>query len=64
MQALDLGVLAAIAATFGRTMSPAAAVVIFSSNHVGVSVTDVVKRTAPPLLAGFAVALAIVIARG
>ncbi len=62
--ALDLGVLAAIAATFGRTMSPAAAVVIFSSNHVGVPVTDVVKRTAPPLLAGFAVVLAIVIARG
>ncbi|MDP3071205.1 MAG: C4-dicarboxylate transporter DcuC [Opitutaceae bacterium] len=62
--ALDLGVLGAIAATFGRTMSPAAAVVIFSSNHVGVTVIDVVKRTAPPLLAGFAVVLVIVIARG
>ncbi|MBL9186018.1 MAG: C4-dicarboxylate transporter DcuC [Opitutaceae bacterium] len=62
--ALDLGVLAAIAATFGRTMSPAAAVVIFSANHGGVSVTDVVKRTAPPLLAGFVVVLVIVIARG
>ncbi len=62
--ALDLGVLAAIAATFGRTMSPAAAVVIFSANHGGVSVTDVVKRTAPPLLAGFAVVLLIVVVRG
>lgn len=62
--ALDLGVLAAIAATFGRTMSPAAAVVIFSSNHVGVTVTEVVKRTAPPLLAGLAAMLAIVIVRG
>jgi DcuC family C4-dicarboxylate transporter len=62
--ALDLGVLGAIAATFGRTMSPAAAVVIFSANHVGVSVRDVIKRTAPPLLAGFAVVLLIVIARG
>ncbi len=62
--ALDLGVLAAIAATFGRTMSPAAAVVIFSSNHVGVTVTEVVKRTAPPLLAGLVVVLVIVFARG
>ena len=62
--ALDLGVLAAIAATFGRTMSPAAAVVIFSANHAGVSATEIVKRTALPLIAGFAVVLLIVIARG
>ena len=62
--ALDLGVLAAIAATFGRTMSPAAAVVNFSAAQAGVSVTEIVKRTAPPLLAGFAVVLLIVIARG
>ncbi|MEO6246538.1 MAG: hypothetical protein ABIQ12_13990, partial [Opitutaceae bacterium] len=62
--ALDLGVLAAIAATFGRTMSPAAAVVIFSSTQADVSTTQIVKRTAPPLLAGFAVVLLIVIARG
>src|SRR5262249_1093493 len=62
--ALDLGVLAAIAATFGRTMSPAAAVVIFSANHSGVPATEVVKRTALPLIAGFAMVLLIVIARG
>ncbi len=62
--ALDLGVLAAIAATFGRTMSPVAAVVNFAAGHVGVTVADIVKRTAPPLLAGFAVVLLIVIARG
>ncbi|MSU23098.1 MAG: hypothetical protein EXS32_04660 [Opitutus sp.] len=62
--ALDLGVLAAIAATFGRTMSPVAAVVIFSAAQAGVSATEIVRRTAPPLLAGFAVVLLIVIARG
>ncbi len=62
--ALDLGVLAAIAATFGRTMSPAAAVVNFSATQAGVSVTEIVKRTAPPLLAGFAVVFLIVFARG
>lgn len=61
--ALDLGVLAAIAATFGRTMSPVAAVVIFSAAQAGVSATEIVRRTAPPLLAGFAVVLFIVIAR-
>ncbi|MBI5771751.1 MAG: C4-dicarboxylate transporter DcuC [Verrucomicrobia bacterium] len=62
--ALDLGTLAAIAATFGRTMSPAAAVVIFSANHAGVPATEIVKRTAPPLFAGFAVVLLLVIVRG
>jgi DcuC family C4-dicarboxylate transporter len=62
--ALDLGVLAAIAATFGRTMSPAAAVVIFSAAQAGVSVTELVRRTALPLIAGFIVTLAIVIVRG
>ncbi len=62
--ALDLGTLGAIAATFGRSMSPAAAVVIFSAAQAGVPVTAVVKRTAPALLAGYAVTLAIVLARG
>ncbi len=62
--ALDLGVLGAIAATFGRTMSPAAAVVIFCAAQAGVSVTDIVKRTALPLIAGFGVTLLMVIARG
>lgn len=50
--ALNLGVLAAIASNFGRTMSPVAAVVMFSATLVKVSPIDIVKRTAPPLLAG------------
>ena len=62
--ALDLGVLGAIAATFGRTMSPVAAVVVFSAAQAGVTPVEIVRRTAPPLLAGFAVTLLIVIARG
>lgn len=61
--ALDLGTLGAIAATFGRSMSPAAAVVVFSAAQAGVSVTALVKRTAPVLLAGYVVTLLIVIAR-
>lgn len=62
--ALDLGVIAAIAATFGRTMSPAAAVVIFSANQAGVPAIEIVRRTAFPLIAGFVVALLLIVARG
>lgn len=62
--AIDLGVLAAIAATFGRTLSPVAAVVIFSATMTGVSPWSLVRRLAPPLLMGFAVVLCIVLARG
>ena len=50
--ALHLGVMAAIASQFGRTMSPVAAVVMFSSTLVKVSPIEIVKRTGPPLLAG------------
>jgi DcuC family C4-dicarboxylate transporter len=61
--ALDLGTLGAIAATFGRSMSPAAAVVIFSAAQAGVPVRAVVKRTAPVLLVGYVVTWLIVVAR-
>jgi len=50
--ALNLGVLAAVASNFGRTMSPVAAVVMFTSTLVKVTPIDLVKKTAPPLLAG------------
>jgi DcuC family C4-dicarboxylate transporter len=50
--ALNLGVLAAVASNFGRTMSPVAAVVMFAATLVKVSPVDIVKKTAPPLLAG------------
>ncbi|HLY12291.1 MAG TPA: C4-dicarboxylate transporter DcuC [Planctomycetota bacterium] len=50
--ALNLGVLAAVASNFGRTMSPVAAVVLFASTLVRVSPIEIVRRTAPPLLAG------------
>ena len=62
--ALDLGALAAIAATFGRTMSPVAAVVIFCATFGNAKTIALIKHTAVPLLAGFVVALGVVIARG
>ena len=49
---VKLGVLAAVASQFGRTMSPVAAVVMFSSTLVKVSPMEIVKRTGPPLLVG------------
>lgn len=55
--AVDLGVLGAIGATFGRTMSPAAAVVTFASVLADVPVLSIVKQTALPL----AVAIVVVI---
>lgn len=59
--ALDLGSLAAIAASFGRTMSPVAAVVIFSATLTGVSTWKLIRRVAPVLIAGYLVVLAVVI---
>lgn len=59
MGATNLGVLAAVASNFGRTMSPVAAVVMFSSTLVKVSPIEIVKRTGPPLLAGGVVLFAI-----
>jgi DcuC family C4-dicarboxylate transporter len=61
--ALHLGVLAAVASNFGRTMSPVAAVVMFSATLVKVSPVEIVKRTAPPLLAGGVVLLLIILFR-
>lgn len=62
--ALDLGSLAAIAASFGRTMSPVAAVVIFSATLTGVSTWQLIRRVAPVLLIGYVAVLAVVVARG
>jgi C4-dicarboxylate transporter, DcuC family len=62
--ALDLGTLAAIAASFGRTMSPVAAVVIFSATLAGASPWTLIRRVAPVLLIGYVAVLAIVLTRG
>jgi DcuC family C4-dicarboxylate transporter len=60
---VDLGVLGAIAANYGRTVSPVAAVVIFSCALAGVAVPAVIKKMVLPLAAGFAVAFLIVVLR-
>ncbi|NBP63921.1 MAG: hypothetical protein EBU66_04465 [Bacteroidetes bacterium] len=50
--AIDLGALGALGSAFGRTMSPAAAVMIFAAALIGVSPLEIVKRTAIPLMIG------------
>lgn len=61
--AVDLGIIGAIGATFGRTMSPVAAVVIFSSTLVGCTPMQIVRRTGAPLVVGFVAVLLAMAAR-
>ncbi len=46
----DLGMLAAIAGSLGRTMSPVAGVTIVCAGIAGISPIEVVKRTAPAMI--------------
>lgn len=50
-----LGALISLTAHFGRTMSPAAAVVFLSASLSGASARDLIKRVMPPLMLGGAV---------
>jgi DcuC family C4-dicarboxylate transporter len=52
-----LGAFSAVAAQLGRTMSPAAAVVMMSAAVSGAQPLDLVRRVVPPLLAGAAALL-------
>jgi DcuC family C4-dicarboxylate transporter len=61
--ALNLGVLAAIGATFGRTMSPVAAVVIYTSTLTSVAPMQIVKKVAPTLAIGGIVVLLVMMTR-
>ncbi len=47
-----LGTVASLSAHFGRTMSPAAAVVMLSSRLAGARPAELIRSVAPPLLAG------------
>jgi DcuC family C4-dicarboxylate transporter len=60
---VTLGALACLAGAFGRTMSPVAAVVIYTAGLVSVSPLLLVRRLLLALLAGAAVALTVAAAR-
>ena len=55
--AVDLGAISALGSAFGRTMSPAAAVMIFASALIGVSPLAIVKRTAIPIMTGLIITI-------
>ncbi len=63
-EAIRFGALAILAGAFGRTMSPVAAVVIYGSGLVRESPVALVRCLLPALLAGAAVALAVVFLGG
>jgi DcuC family C4-dicarboxylate transporter len=54
---VTLGAAACFAAAFGRTMSPVAAVVVYSAGLVGLSPLVLVRRVLPALLLGAAVTM-------
>jgi DcuC family C4-dicarboxylate transporter len=54
-----IGTLASLAAHFGRTMSPAAAVVAMSSRLVDAPPFELLRRVAPPLLFGLLVMIVV-----
>ena len=58
------GALGCIGAAFGRTLSPAAAVVIYVSGLAGVDPVALVRAAAPAVLTGAMVACAVVLAQG
>mgnify|MGYP000849051082 CR=1 FL=1 len=57
-RAVDLGIFGAIGASIGRTMSPVAAVVLFTADLGKVSVKDVIRTVSLPLLIALAVTIA------
>lgn len=56
--AVQLGALGAIGASLGRTMSPLAAVVIFSAQLAGVTPRQIVRQTMPAMITASIAALA------
>ncbi len=58
-----LGTVASLSAHFGRTMSPAAAVVMVSSTLAGARPSELIRHVAPALLAGGVVMIAAALCR-
>lgn len=58
---VTLGAVSCFAGAFGRTMSPVAAVVVYSAGLVGLSPVTLVRRLLPALLAGAVITLSVVL---
>lgn len=57
MHGVDIGILGAIGASLGRTMSPVAAIVLFTSTLVDVQTTELVRIVKWPILAALTVVI-------
>jgi C4-dicarboxylate transporter, DcuC family len=60
---IRLGAVTSLGAHFGRTMSPAAAVVMMSARLSGASPRELIRQVAAPLLIGLAVLIALALLR-
>ncbi|MBL9124214.1 MAG: C4-dicarboxylate transporter DcuC [Planctomycetaceae bacterium] len=60
---LEVGAVMAICADAGRTMSPVAAVTLMCARLTGTEPLELVKRVAPPLVAGVSAAILVAIVR-
>ncbi|STD40899.1 hypothetical protein NMD70_02405 [Edwardsiella tarda] len=60
MDGTNLGTAAAFASYLGRTASPLSAAAIVVAGMVGVSPLDLVKRTAPVMLVGLLLLIALI----
>jgi DcuC family C4-dicarboxylate transporter len=63
LDAIRLGAVTSLAAHFGRTMSPAAAVVMMAARLSGASPRELIRRVAVPLLIGLTVLIAAALLR-
>jgi C4-dicarboxylate transporter, DcuC family len=63
LDAIRLGAVTSLAAHFGRTMSPAAAVVMMAARLSGATPRELIRRVAIPLLIGLAVLIAAALLR-
>ena len=63
LDAIRLGAVTSLAAHFGRTMSPAAAVVMMAARLSGAAPRELIRRVAIPLLIGLAVLIAAALLR-
>ena len=60
---IRLGAVTSLGAHFGRTMSPAAAVVMMSARLSGASPRELIRLVAAPLLIGLAVLIGLALLR-
>mgnify|MGYP002782015621 CR=1 FL=1 len=60
---VEVGAMVSVGSAVGRTMSPVAAVTLMTASMTGAKPFELVRRVAPPLLAGLLTAIALRVLR-